>query len=104
MDVLNPPPVQLQINVTKGCDFTFTVALVNRVTGDPVDYAGDVHMDIDLSDGATTVPASIDGNIATITLTADICDNTNSSTRYRVINTAPAGSTPLVVGAFQRYD
>jgi len=105
MQTLGAAPLRREIPVTKGCGFTFTVTLTDPATGAAVAYDGTVRMDIDVAGTPTTVDATIAASVATIALTPTLCDQVGCTTRWRVINTTTDGTeTPLVIGAFQRYD
>src|SRR5215471_4586936 len=99
MSSIGTPPPMKEIPVTKGCDFTFTVALTDPVTNQPVDYTGTVRMEIDLPTGETSIDATLDANTATIALPADICDSVYTTTTWRVVNSVADNLTrPLVIG------
>jgi len=97
------------IPVTRNCDRSLSIRRRDPDTGDPVDWAADVYILIDIDrTNPTRVDATIAGSLAQIRMQAENLDQVRNGTTWRVVMSqtteTPSRETPVLVGIFERND
>lgn len=104
MPYIGSPAKQFTIPVTLDADCQFTI---NRLdpSGNPVDWNADIYITIDIDrTSPTTLPATVTGNVASVLLPAEVCNQVKPLTRWRLFMSAGGLITPIAVGNFERSD
>lgn len=107
-DYIGSPPTTYVIPVTKGADREFTLRR-RDTNGDPVDWAADLWIDIDIDKtDPTRVEATVTADEAVLRIESTILDLVKNSTKWRIVRSAAddpeSFEIAVAVGTFQRFD